>query len=86
MPGGAIMTAVGIIGSMLGFNEAQLGLIIALHIAVDSFGTATNVTGDGAIAAVMHRLITGKGYASATGDSTGSADSTGSSEPRAVLA
>ena len=87
VPGGAIMTAVGIIGSMLGFNEAQLGLIIALHIAVDSFGTATNVTGDGAIAAVMHRLITGKGYdPKAVDGSTGSADSPGSGESQAALA
>ena len=93
VPGGAIMTAVGIIGSMLGFNEAQLGLIIALHSAVDSFGTATNVTGDGAIAAVMHRLITGKGYDATAADgsagsagSLDSADTPGSSEPRPALA
>ena len=42
---------------MLGFNEAQVGLMIATYIAIDSFGTATNVTGDGAIAAIIDRII-----------------------------
>lgn len=62
VPGGAIMTAAGLLSSMLGFTEPQVGLMIATYIAIDSFGTATNVTGDGAIAAVMHRLITGRGH------------------------
>ena len=52
------MTAAGLLSSMLGFNEAQVGLMIATYIAIDSFGTATNVTGDGAIAAIMDRLVT----------------------------
>ena len=59
VPGGAIMTAAGILSSMLGFTEPEVGLMIATYIAIDSFGTATNVTGDGAIAAIMDRLITG---------------------------
>ncbi|MDO5698059.1 MAG: dicarboxylate/amino acid:cation symporter [Dermatophilus congolensis] len=62
VPGGAIMTAAGLLTSMLGFTEPQVGLMIATYIAIDSFGTATNVTGDGAIAAAMHRIITGKTY------------------------
>jgi len=62
VPGGAIMTAAGLLTSMLGFTEPQVGLMIATYIAIDSFGTATNVTGDGAIAAIMNRLITGKRY------------------------
>ncbi|MCE4155935.1 dicarboxylate/amino acid:cation symporter, partial [Escherichia coli] len=57
VPGGAIMTAVGVLGSMLGFNDTQQALMIATYIAIDSFGTATNVTGDGAIAAIMDKLI-----------------------------
>ncbi len=56
VPGGAIMAAVGILQSMLGFNEDMLGLMIALYIAMDSFGTACNVTGDGAIALVVDRI------------------------------
>ena len=57
-----IMTAAGLLTSMLGFTEPQVGLMIATYIAIDSFGTATNVTGDGAIAGIMNRLITGKTY------------------------
>ncbi|KMY23942.1 Na+/H+-dicarboxylate symporter [Actinobaculum suis] len=56
VPGGAIMASIGIITSMLGFNDAQVGLMIATYIALDSFGTATNVTGDGAIAMIMDRI------------------------------
>lgn len=56
VPGGAIMAAVGILQSMLGFNEEMMGLMIALYIAMDSFGTACNVTGDGAIALVVNRI------------------------------
>ena len=56
VPGGAIMAAVGILQSMLGFDETLIGLMIALYITMDSFGTACNVTGDGAIALVMDKI------------------------------
>lgn len=56
VPGGAIMAAVGILQSMLGFNEEMIGLMIALYIAMDSFGTACNVTGDGAISLVINKI------------------------------
>ena len=59
VPGGAVMAALGILESMLGFNDNMLTLMIALYIAQDSFGTACNVTGDGAIAMLMN-AITGK--------------------------
>ncbi|GGG98569.1 sodium:proton antiporter [Polaribacter pacificus] len=60
VPGGAIMAAVGILQSMLGFNEEMIGLMIALYIAMDSFGTACNVTGDGAISLVVNSITKGK--------------------------
>ena len=60
VPGGAIMAAVGILQSMLGFTEEMIGLMIALYIAMDSFGTACNVTGDGAIALVVDRITKDK--------------------------
>ncbi|UEJ83773.1 dicarboxylate/amino acid:cation symporter [Brachybacterium halotolerans subsp. kimchii] len=60
VPGGAIMAAAGILSSMLGFGEAAVGLMIASYIAIDSFGTATNVTGDGAIAALVSRIARGR--------------------------
>lgn len=56
VPGGAIMAALGLLQSMLGFDETAQGLMIALYIAMDSFGTATNVTGDGAIAVIVDRV------------------------------
>lgn len=60
VPGGAIMAAVGILQSMLGFTDEMIGLMIALYIAMDSFGTACNVTGDGAIALVVDRITKAK--------------------------
>jgi len=56
VPGGAIMAALGLLGSMLNFSETLQALMIALYIAMDSFGTACNVTGDGAIAVVVNRI------------------------------
>ena len=60
VPGGAIMAALGLLQSMLGFDETAQGLMIALYIAMDSFGTATNVTGDGDIAVIVERINSGK--------------------------
>ncbi len=57
VPGGAIMAALGILQSMLGFDESAQALMIALYIAMDSFGTACNVTGDGAIALIIDKMM-----------------------------
>ncbi len=57
VPGGAIVTASALLSSMLGFNESQVGIMVATYIAIDSFGTATNVTGDGAIAAIVDKFV-----------------------------
>lgn len=57
VPGGAIMASLGLLQSMLGFDESAQALMIALYISMDSFGTACNVTGDGAIALVMDRIM-----------------------------
>lgn len=56
VPGGAVMAALGLLESMLGFDTTLTSLMIALYIAQDSFGTATNVTGDGAIAIITDRM------------------------------
>ena len=56
VPGGAVMAALAPLGSILGFGSNEQALIIALYIAMDSFGTACNVTGDGAIAVVVEKL------------------------------
>lgn len=60
VPGGAIMASLGVLSSILGFTAADNALIIALYIAMDSFGTACNVTGDGAIAQIVDRIVRGK--------------------------
>lgn len=57
VPGGAIMASLGLLSSMLGFTDADNALMIALYIAMDSFGTACNITGDGAIAQIIGRFF-----------------------------
>ncbi|MDA8227738.1 MAG: dicarboxylate/amino acid:cation symporter [Desulfitobacterium hafniense] len=56
IPGGGVMASLGILENMLGFNPNQLTMMIALHLTQDSFGTATNVTGDGALALILNKL------------------------------
>lgn len=56
VPGGAIMAALGVLSGILGFDEKAIALMIALYIAMDSFGTACNVTGDGAIALIINKI------------------------------
>ena len=56
VPGGAVMASLGLLTSILGFTEADNALMIALYIAMDSFGTACNVTGDGALSIIVNRL------------------------------
>ncbi|OZI10412.1 sodium:proton antiporter [Bacillaceae bacterium SAS-127] len=56
VPGGAVMAATGLMGTMLGFDATMISLMIALYLAQDSFGTACNVTGDGAIAAIVDKF------------------------------
>lgn len=67
VPGGAIMAALGILSSMLGFDQQALALMIALYIAMDCFGTACNVTGDGALALIVDKCFGKKAEAVAEG-------------------
>ena len=60
VPGGAIAAAAGLLVQMLGFGDIEVGLMFAAYIALDSFGTATNVTGDGALAMIVNKLTRGK--------------------------
>lgn len=60
VPGGAIMASLGVLASILGFTEADQALMIALYIAMDSFGTACNVTGDGSLALLIDKWFGGK--------------------------
>src|SRR5699024_5974908 len=56
VPGGAVMAALGILASVLGFTDTMLALMMALYLAQDSFGTATNVTGDGALTLIVDKI------------------------------
>ena len=56
VPGGAIMATLGVLNTILGFDESLQGLMVALYIAMDSFGTACNVTGDGAVALIIDKI------------------------------
>jgi Na+/H+-dicarboxylate symporter len=60
VPGGAVMASLGLMTSILGFSEADNALMIALYIAMDSFGTACNVTGDGALSIIINRFFSSK--------------------------
>lgn len=66
VPGGAIMASLGVLSSILGFTEADNAMMIALYIAMDSFGTACNITGDGAIAQIIARIFPNKNPQPAT--------------------
>lgn len=57
VPGGSVTAALGILQSTLGFNDAGLALMLALFMIQDSFGTAANVTGDGAITMIVNKLV-----------------------------
>ena len=60
VPGGAIMASISVLQSILGFDESQIALMIALYITMDNFGTACNVTGDGAIALIIDKIYKSK--------------------------
>lgn len=66
IPGGAIMASLGLLSTVLGFTDAQNVMMIALYIAMDSFGTACNVTGDGALSVIVDRFYGKKHDAGAT--------------------
>ncbi|WP_246388799.1 dicarboxylate/amino acid:cation symporter [Corynebacterium incognita] len=56
VPGGAVMVATGLLSEMMGFDDSMVALMIAAYIAIDSVGTAANVTGDGAIALIVDKF------------------------------
>lgn len=82
VPGGAIMAAVGLLQSNLGFDESMVSLMIASYIVVDSFGTAANVTGDGAIALIVNKFAKGKIKEQQPIDEPSAAPATGSTAVR----
>ncbi|GKZ04314.1 sodium:dicarboxylate symporter family protein [Paraclostridium bifermentans] len=53
VPGGTVMASLGLITSVLGFNETGTALILTIFALQDSFGTACNVTADGALTLML---------------------------------
>ena len=53
VPGGTVMASLGIVVSVLGFDATGTALILAIFALQDSFGTACNVTGDGALTLIL---------------------------------
>ena len=56
VPGGAIVTAQAALVGVLGFSPELYAVMVALYLVMDSFGTATNVTGDGAVAIIIDKI------------------------------
>jgi Na+/H+-dicarboxylate symporter len=57
VPGGTVMASLGIVVSVLGFDANGTALLIAIFAIQDSFGTACNVTSDGALALIIEGLF-----------------------------
>ncbi|MBO5918828.1 MAG: dicarboxylate/amino acid:cation symporter [Oscillospiraceae bacterium] len=53
VPGGTVMASLGLIMSVLGFDATGTGLMLTIFALQDSFGTACNVTGDGALTLML---------------------------------
>ena len=57
VPGGSVLAALGILETTLGLDQTGLGLMVALFMIQDSFGTAANVTGDGALTMILDKAV-----------------------------
>ncbi|MCQ2169905.1 MAG: dicarboxylate/amino acid:cation symporter [Bacteroidales bacterium] len=55
--GGVLMASVGLLESIMGFSPEQTALVMTLYLALDGYGPACNVTGDGAIALVIEKFF-----------------------------
>lgn len=53
VPGGTVMASLGLITGVLGFDETGTALMLTIFALQDSFGTACNVTGDGALTLIL---------------------------------
>ena len=53
VPGGTVLASLGLIISIVGFDEAGTALLLTIFALQDSFGTACNVTGDGALTLIV---------------------------------
>ncbi len=57
IPGGGIIVMVPVLVSQFHFTQEMVGIIMALYLLLDAFGTAANVMGDGALVILVHKLL-----------------------------
>lgn len=57
VPGGTVIASLGLVLSVLKFDDTGTGLLIAIFALQDSFGTACNVAGDGALALILRGIF-----------------------------
>ncbi|MDH0673694.1 dicarboxylate/amino acid:cation symporter [Empedobacter sp. GD03861] len=55
VPGGTVVASLGLISNVLGFDEAGVALILTIFALQDSFGTACNITTDGALSMIVDK-------------------------------
>ncbi len=55
--GGVLMASIGLLESVLGFSPEQSALMMTIYLALDGYGPACNVSGDGAIALIVDRFF-----------------------------
>ena len=55
--GGVLMASIGLVESILGFTPEQSALMMAIYLALDGYGPACNVSGDGAITLIVDRFF-----------------------------
>ena len=56
VPGGTVIASLGIVVSILGFDEAGTALLLTIVALQDSFGTACNISGDGALTLILTKI------------------------------
>ena len=60
VPGGTVVASLGIVTSILDFDDAGTALLLSIFALQDSFGTACNITGDGALVLITNRFAKGR--------------------------
>ncbi len=55
--GGVLMASVGLLESILGFSPEQTALLMTIYLALDGYGPACNVTGDGAVTLIIDKIF-----------------------------
>jgi Na+/H+-dicarboxylate symporter len=68
VPGGTVMASLGLITTVLGFDANGTALMLTIFALQDSFGTACNVTGDGALTLILTGFAEKHGIAEQTAD------------------